>query len=249
MKNLSISMLIATLFVANIFVSYADIKQDIEKANKKGQVVFLVITEKGNTQNQSAIDIAKNAQKSYAKSDVMELDRSNSANSELIKKYRLAGAPIPMVLVIATNGYVAGGLPSLSLTIDEIINMIPTQKEEGVIKAMNEGQSVFVVFSKKSDTQNKQQIDACQSACSSMGNKAKTINVDVDDKNEKSFISKFKIDNNSKFPITYVINAQGQIASTFNGITEAKSLISAAQKKASGCGTGASCGTSCGPKK
>jgi hypothetical protein len=249
MKNLSISMLIATLLVTNLFVSYADTKQDIEKANKKGQVVFLVVTEKGNTQNQTAIDLAKNAQKSFAKSAVLELDRSNTANSELIKKYRLAGAPIPLVLVIATNGYVAGGLPSQSLTTDEIINMIPTQKEESVIQAMNEGQSVFVVFSKKSDSQNKKQIDACQSACSSMGNKAKTINVDIDDKNEKSFIAKFKIDNNASFPITYVINAQGQVASTFNGITEAKNLISAAQKKvSSGCCPPGS-GKSCGPKK
>jgi GTPase Era involved in 16S rRNA processing len=249
MKNLSVLMLIATLFVVNIFVSKADTKQDIEKANKKGQIVFLVVTETGNYQNQEAMKLAKSAQKLYPKSAVLELDRGNFANTSLIQKYRLAGVPTPLVIVIATNGYVTGGAPLPNLTSDALVKMVPTPKEEVVIKSLNEGNPVFVVFSKKSDTKNKKQLDACQSACQSMGDKAKTINIDFDDKNEKSFIAKFNIANSATFPITYVINAQGQVTSMLSGITEAKSLVSAAQKRVSGCGTGSGCGTSCGPTK
>lgn len=249
MKNLSISALIATLLVANIFMLLADTRQDIEKANKKGQVVFLVVTEKGNSQNQAAKDLAQNAQKQIAKSTVLELDRSIIVNYDLIQKYRLAGAPTPLILVIATNGCVAGGAPLQGLTADALLKMVPTPKEEGVIKAINDGHSVFVVFSKKSDTKNKKQIDACQKACSSMGDKAKTINVDIEDKNEKSFIAKFNVDNNASFPVTYVINSQGQVATSFNGITEAKNLVTAAQKKVSSgcCPPGG--GKSCAPTK
>jgi hypothetical protein len=245
MKNLFVSILITTFLFANLFICYADTKQDIERAKKKGQVVFLVVTEKGNSQNQAAIDLAKNAQKSYTKSVVVELDRSNSANSTLIQKYRLAEAPAPIIVVVATNGYVAGGAPLQGTTADAIVKMVPSPKEEIVVKAMNEGNSAFVVISKKSDSKSKTQLEACQSACQSMGDKAVTVNVDVEDPKEKSFIAKLNIDNSANFPVTCVINAQGQVASTFNGITEAKSLVSAAQKKvSSGCcpsGSGKSC--------
>lgn len=74
MKTLSIIMLTATLLVVSVFVSKADTKQDIEKANKKGKVVFLVVTEKGNSQNQAALNLANQAQKSVSKSSVLELD-------------------------------------------------------------------------------------------------------------------------------------------------------------------------------
>ncbi len=249
MKKLNLIVIIATLFVANIFVSYADTKQEIEKANKKGQVVFLAVTEKGNSQNQEALNIAKKAQKLYSKSAVLELDRSNTANKELVQKYRLAGAPVPLVLVIAKNGYVTGGAPLQGLSADALVGMVPTPKEELLIKALNEGNSAFVIFSKKSDEKNKKQMEACQSACQSMSNKAKTVFVDIEDKNEKSFIAKFNIDKNAIFPITFVINGQGQVTSMLNGITEAKSLVEAANKKvSSGCCPPGS-GKSCGPKK
>ncbi|MCX6154966.1 MAG: hypothetical protein NT007_12490 [Candidatus Kapabacteria bacterium] len=236
MFKFRIIVVIAALFVANSFLTLANSKQDIDKANKKGNCVFLVVTEKGISQIQEALKLANEAQKLYAKSEVLELDRANSENAELVKKYRLAGAPLPLIIVIATNGFVAGGAPLQGLTADALVNMVPSAKEEKIIKAMNNGHSAFVVFSKKSDTKNKKQIDACQKACTNMGDKAVTVNVDIDDANEKSLIAKFKVDKNASFPVTYVLNAQGQIASTFNGITEATSLVTAANKKvSSGC--------------
>lgn len=245
MNKLRISILIVALFFANLFVSYADTKQDIEKAKKNGNVVFLVFTEKGNAKNQQALDIAKKCQKLYSKSTVIELDRSNSSNADLIKKFRLAGAPVPLILVVGKSGLVAGGAPLDGVTAEDLVAMIPSPKEEILIKVLTEGNSAFVVFSKKTETKNQKQLDACQSACQNLGNKAYTIYVDVDDKNEKSFITKFGIDNNANFPITFVINGQGQVTSMLNGITEAKDLVSAATKKvSSGCcspGSGKTC--------
>ena len=249
MKNLSIFLLAATLFVACSFVSYADTKQDIEKANKKGNVVFLVITEKSNSQNQKALELAKNAQKKLTKSAVVELDRSNASNSSLVKKYRLSGANLPLILLIGTNGCAAGGTNIDNLTVEQLLNIVPTPKEEIVLKAFEDGKSVFVVISKKSDTKNQKQLDACQSACKTMGNKAVTVNLDYDDTKEKSFISTFDMDKNPKFPITYVMNEKAQITSTLNGIADSKSLVAAAKKKVSSSCCPPGSGKTCGPAK
>lgn len=251
MKNLSLVLLIATLLVANVFAASANTKQEIEKANKKGQIVFLVVTEKLNAQNQVARNIANKAQKSVKNSAVVELNRSNTDNSGLIQEYRLSGAPVPLLIVIGSNGFVCGGAPAEGLTADELVKMVPSPKEENLIKALNQGKSVFVVFSKSSDSKNVKQLEACESAEKSMSDKAVTVNVYMNDKKEKLFIDKFSVDPKADFPITFVLNAQGQITSSFNGITESKNLVAAAKKvvkSGGGCGSGG-CGSSCAPPK
>lgn len=247
MKNLITLILMAALMFAFTSVLNANTKQEIKKANQKGNIVFLVVTEKGNSKNQEALNLAKSAQTKVQKSSVLEFDRNNMADYELVKEYGLAGAPAPLILVITTNGFVAGGGLLANLSTESLIKMIPTPKEELVIKSLNEGNSVFVVFSKKTESKNKKQLDACQTACQNMNDKAKTVNVDIDDTKEKTFISKFTFDKSSELPVTFVINTQGQVTSSFKGVTEINNLIAAAQKKASSCGTGSSCGTSCGP--
>lgn len=252
MKYLSSVLLIAAILVANVFAASANTKQEIEKANKKGQIVFLVVTEKLNAQNQVARSIANKAQKLVKNSAVVELNRSSSENSELIQKYRLSGAPIPLLVVISSDGFVCGGAPADGLTADEFVKMVPTPRETDLVKALNQGKSVFVVFSKSSDSKNVKQLDACESAEKGLDGKAVTVNVYMNDKKEKPFIDKFSVDPKADFPMTFVLNAKGQVTGSFNGITESKDLVAAAKKVASGggCGTsGGGCGTSCAPPK
>ncbi|MFC2131638.1 hypothetical protein ACFLSQ_09410 [Bacteroidota bacterium] len=248
MKNLLIvTVLLITVFSLTSKVN-AQVQSRIDKANKAGKVVFLVVTD-GNNDITKATSLAEKASKSYSKSTVLTMNINDKTNAGLVSKYRLMGAPMPLLLVVASNGFVAGGAPANNLSSEVLVSMIPTPKEEVVIKAINEGNSVFVVFTKKSDSKNKKQLGVCQSACKSMNDKAITINVDIDDKKEKSFIAKFRIDNKATYPVTMVINAQGQVASMFNGITEAKGLVSAARKKvSSGCCPPKS-GKTCGPAK
>jgi len=242
MKNLRIYILIATLLVANIFVS-ADTKQDIEKANKKGQVVFLVVTEKGNTKNQEAMILAQNAQKTIVESTVLELDRGNVVDQALVKEYGLAGAPAPLILVIAKNGYVAGGELLSNLTAETLIKMVPTPKEEDVIKAINDGKHAILVFSKKSFTDRKEAIKNSKEAVSMLNGEAVFIEVDMDDPKETNFTNKLRIDKSkTNASTTLVFNKQGQLAGTSTTIPDAQKLVSAAKTPVKG-----GCGPGCGP--
>jgi len=230
-------------------ILWAETQTDIAKAKKKGKDVLLVVKDKGAANTANAVNIAEQAHKSFSKSEVIQLIRSDEANKQFVDKYRLASAPLPIILVLAPNGILAGGYKHDQATSENLIALIPSPKKSQVLQALEEGKPVFLVVSKKSMSAKKAVMSKCEIASSEMKDNAKIIEVDFDDKNEKSFLNEIKITQIKDEPATYVINAQGQIAGSFNGVTDSKTLVATATKRASsGCCPPGS-GKSCAPPK
>jgi len=239
---------IALAFCFGMQTIYASVQTDIEKASKAGKVVFLAVTETGNPDNAAAITLAKEAEKLYPKSTVIEMSRTDKVNEGLVTKYRLAGAPAPLILVIASNGVVTGGANFKQTTAENLVALIPSPKKADVLKAMSDGKSVFLVVSKKS-MKKKDVLSKCEVACAEMKDNAKIVEIDFDDATEKKFLNELKITEIGDTPQTYVINSQGQIAGSFIGVTDSKKLVATATKKpSSGCCPSGS-KKSCGPTK
>lgn len=216
--------------------AFSSVQTDIEKANKAGNCVFLVVTEAGNADNAAAINLSKEAQKLSLKSTVIELNRTDKANESLVAKYRLAGAGLPLILIIASNGTEAGGIAYLKqTTAQNLVSLVPSSKKAEVLKVINDGKPVFLVVSKKSMVK-KEVLNNCETACAEMKDGAKVVEVDFDDAAEKKFLNSLKITEIGADPQTFVINAQGQVAGSFSGIADSKTLVATATKKvSSGC--------------
>ena len=245
----SLVMFTIMLFTSiNLFAATA--QEAIENANKSGLTVFLVITDPGNANTQQAMDIANQAHTKYTKSEVVQMNRSDAANKDLVTKYGVSNAPLPLILVIASNGAVTGGFPSYQATADMLINVIPSPVKADVIKALSNGKSVFLVVSRKDMTEKDDVMNTCAQACIEMQNNTKLIALDLDDQKEKTFIAEMKIDPAITSPQTFVINSKGQITGTFNDDVNTTTLVATAKKlpAAKGCGTSCAPGA-CGTKK
>lgn len=245
MKSLVIFTIM--LFVSiNVFAVTA--QESIESANKSGLAVFLVITDPGNANTQQALDIANQAHSKIVKSEVIQMNRSDAANKELVTKYGVSNAPLPLIIVIASNGVVTGGYPSYQATADLLANLVPSPVKSDVLKALSSGKSVFLVVSSKNMKEKDDVMNTCSQACIEMQNNAKLIGLDLDDQKEKAFIAEMKIDPTITSPQTFVINSKGQITGTFNDDVNTTTLVATAKKlpAAKGCcpsGSGAGCGT------
>jgi hypothetical protein len=246
MKKLFNYLLMGILILASYATIWASVQTDIEKANNKGKTVFLVVTEPGVTGVEKAVIIAKQANKKVTKSTVIEMNRADSTNSQLVKKYRLAGAQLPLILVVASNGVAAGGLTVDQATPESLLKMIPSPKKAEVLQALSERKAVFVVASRKSMVDQAKIFETCKNACNQIKNKAAFVSIDMDDEKENLFLSQLKINKLSTEPVTSVINSQGKITGAFNGSVESKKLVDAAAKKAGGCCPGGS-KKGCGP--
>jgi len=234
--------------ISGSYVSGNDspLQKDIDKAKKEGKTVFLVVTEK-NISATKALDIAKQANKLQKKSVVLQMNRDDVANKSLVDKYGLAGAPVPIVLVIATNGVAIGGLMENQLTAEALINLIPSPKQTEVYLALNDKKPVIIVVSKKSFIDKKSVLEKCNEAISKLKTKPVLIEVDMDDKNEAGFLKQLQVDILSTKTITFVSNVKGEITGTYistpdvNNITKAAMLV----KQSGGCcpgGSGKGCG-------
>jgi hypothetical protein len=236
MKNVQNILVLFLLFTGLIRVN-AQTAAEIEKANKSCKPVFLVAYNTDGADAVKAISLANSAKKNLKGSSVVvKMNTSDAANSALVSKYRLTGAPMPLILILDKNGTTAGGLALKDATAEKLVDMIPTPKSSELIKALAEGKSVYIVVYKESMTSKKNIADNCAVACGKMDNTCVTVMVGLDDKKEAKLLQSLKCDVNAKEPVTYVINKAGQIVGTYNGLTDVNTLVSTAKKApAGGC--------------
>jgi hypothetical protein len=234
MKKVIICLLMGTVLLAGFGTTWADVQTDIEKAGKAGKYVFLVVTEPGVTGAEKVLSTVKQALKSVPKTTVIEMNRADAANTQLVAKYRITGMPLPFILLIASNGMPASFLPADMATPERLVQMIPSPKKEEVTEALNKNKTAFVVASRKSMSNRNKVFDTCKAACSQMKDRAVFISIDMDDKQELSFLQKLSVNMASTEPVTFVVNPRGQITGLFNGPVEVAGLIQASAKQAGG---------------
>lgn len=218
----------------------------LQDAAKKGRPAIVVVTETGTPNLELAKKKGLDATQRVKGAVLIELNRSDAANADLVSRYRLASAPIPLFLVFASNGAMAGGQMFGAATPESLAKMIPTPKKAEVLKAISEGNAVLLVVSKKGMEEKAKAMQNCATACGQIKGKSTTIQVDLDDPAEAVFLQEIKVDPKATTPTTVVLNAQGQIAGTFTGAADVGALVQAASKKAGGCcpsGSGKSCAT------
>lgn len=242
--------LVAVLLLATSLC--ATPQTDLDKAAKSGQAAFLLIKDSGTTGLDQARKTIQAAMKQAGKAIMVEVDRQDPANAALVKKLRVGSAPAPLILVAARNGVVAGGTEAGKATAENLAAMVPSPAKAAILRALEEKKPVYIVASRKGMKDVPKTMSACEAACGQVTSKPVTVKVDLDDPKERAFLDQLKIDRSSTTPVTVVVNAQGQVTSTYDGQVDVAKLVQAASKKVGGCCPstvqgGASSG--CGPKK
>jgi hypothetical protein len=207
----------------------------INDAQKEKKTVLLVVYKKLDEAKDKALKIANETSVIKAETiEVIEMNASESENIELVKKFRLAGAPMPIIIIIDKNGIPVGGLPLAQATADALLDIIPSPKYSEVLKALNEKKSIFVVAYKKTMNGKSKAIDVCKEAVTKIKDNAIILELNIDDKSEIKLINELKVNILSPEPVIYVINQQGQITDTFTGSSTSDELVVAAKKVISG---------------
>lgn len=216
---------------------------ELDQAKNDRKAVFVVVTSASVTNIDKATTIAKEANVLYKNAVVVQLNRDDAANAPLVAEWRLAGAPLPLILVLSSKGKPSGGYILEQATAKNIAALVPSPKLEMVYEAIGNNRNAIVVFSKKSFADRDETIKIGKQAVSMLKGDAEFIEVDMDDIKEINFMNQLRIDKAStKASVTLVINKQGQVAGTSKTIPEASKLVAAAKTPVkSGCGPG------CGP--
>jgi hypothetical protein len=225
----------------------AGVKESIQAENKAGRSVFLVVIDNAtsSTDIAGATKSARDAVKLVPKASVLTLNRSDATNAELVAKYRLTGAPVPLILVVASNGTLTGGLIARYATPEKLAELVPSPRKAVVLQVVEQGKGVFLVVGRKSMTDKSAVVTSCTQACSALHGGADVLELNLDDKAEQRFLAELKVDPSATQTQTVVINNRGQITGTLTGNVTSTLLVATVNKKpSSGCcpsGSGATC--------
>ena len=88
------------------------VADNIAAAKNSGKAVFLVVTGNGSPDTDKAMLIANGANNIYKNAVVVQMNRDDASNAPLVAEYRLASAPLPLILVISSKGIPYRRLPS-----------------------------------------------------------------------------------------------------------------------------------------
>lgn len=227
------ALLVSVVYLAPAFAALP--QAALQAAAKQGSPVLLLVTDPEAQNVESARSTVSAAAKQVNDCVTVELDRADATNAAFVTRYGLAGAPVPLILVFAGNGAIAGGVPSSQATSAALVSMIPTPKKAEVLQALQSGNAVFLVASRTAMKTTPKIMDSCALACNQLKGKATTVHVDLDDAAEQRFLAELRVDAAVDAPVTLVINPQGQIAGSFDGPVDVATLAQAAVKKAGGC--------------
>ena len=236
MRRVSLGALLVLSVLAVTSPALASAQSEIETATSQGKSVFLVVTQANARGTDRAIEIAKQAQVLRPQSAVVVMDRGVAENKALVKRFRVSGAPVPLVLVMAKNGVLAGGALLKDATPQALVNLIPTPKKADMLYGLHQKKAVFVVVSNKAMVEARGAVfEACNQAMKKLERKATTVVVDMDDKAEKAWLKELGIRPQEAAPVTIVFNAKGQKTQVFRCVMTAEQLVQAVCKKVECC--------------
>lgn len=167
---------------------------------------------------------------------------------EIVRRFDVSRAPMPLVLVVAPNGAIMGGFPQ-QFDESKLLGAIGTPAMEYVLKAVQQQRMVFVCAQNSLTQQNEAALLGVQEMRSDPAFAAAVDVIVVDPSNpeEARFLNQLQLIPNHPVAQTALIVPPGSPAGKWTGATS-KALILAQLQTSGACGPGGACaGGKCGP--
>lgn len=244
-RFLPVAPLFAALAALGAFAprpAAASAAEDLTAATAAGQAVYVVVTDASVADVKPVAAAAAEAAVAVNGKSVV-LDRGAAANADLVAKYRLASAPVPLVLVLASNGLPVAGLPGERATAAALVAALPSPKRLETLTALNDRRAVFVVVSGEKMAGRTAAVEQASLAMQAMEltpNKARMVLVDVADPKETAWVADLKL-GALEVPTVVVFNAAGKRITTLRAPWTAAALAEAAVKEGCSCCEGGVC--------
>jgi thiol-disulfide isomerase/thioredoxin len=224
----------------------------IEKAAKAGKYIFVLFYKNKNEQTRKMKESLSAVVKEHAnRARLIEIDAAAASEQDIVKKFDLSRAPMPLVLAIAPNGAVTGGFPQ-KVTSEQLEKCFVSKLIMKVLKPMQEGKVVLVLLQNSSTRFNSESAKAAGDFAvdKKLNGFVEIIRQDPLDSEAKDFLEQCKLDKKILQATIVFLVPPGRIAGIFPGKTTKKTLMAALASCSGGsCKPGSCSPKSCPPIK
>jgi hypothetical protein len=223
----------------------------IEQAAAAGKYLFLFFSKADDDQTLAARKVFRSAmEKAAGRAQSVAINITDPSEKDIVAKFQLDRAPMPLALAMAPNGAITGGFPT-KFEEQQLLDAFATPCTEKVMKQLQDGKLVFVCVQNDKTKSNDAALEGIREfkADARFANAAEIVMLDPADPAEASFLTDLKIDPKTEEAVTAFLAPPGSAIAEYKGATDKEELIATLQKAASGCCPGGSCGPGgCAPK-
>ncbi len=210
----------------------------IERAAKAGKYLFVFFQNDDGERTRKMKGVLDAAMKKVAdRAESIVIDVSDPSERDIVKKFGVDRAPMPLVLVLAPNGAVTGGFP-VRFEEKQLTEAIVGPGTAKVLKGLQDGKLVFVCAQNAQTTSNAPAMRGVKdfAADAQYAKGTEVVTLDPTDAAEAKFLGQIEIDPKIKQATTVFLAPPGTIVGKFKGATDKGKLVAAMKACGAGCG-------------
>jgi hypothetical protein len=175
-------------------------------------------------------------QKTSDRAESIVIDLKNPSEKPIIDKFRVANAPMPLVLVLAPNGAITGGFP-VSFNEEQLMGAFATPGMEKCLKALQESNLVLVSVQNPNTKSNESAMKGVTDFISDaqFTDKTELVTLNPADMQESKFMAMLNVDPGTDEAITVFLAPPGALIGKFKGAVSKDELVSARLAYAAQC--------------
>lgn len=211
------------------------------QAQCDGDFLFMLFFEKkDDTFQQMRATVQEFTNNTSQKIDIYETETTNSKESNIIQKYGIDRAPLPLLLVFAPNGAITGGFPLQQISREQLEQAIVSELVMNLLKSVQSNRVALVLLKNDKTAFNDQATQAAEdfAADNWLNGFVDIIQQNPLDATITDFLTQCKLDKNLKEATVALIVPPGQIGGVYSGNITKETLIAGLASCAGGCGSG-----------
>jgi len=216
----------------------------VRHAAKAEKHLFVFFYKEEDTQTRKMREVFDTAtHKVEEKAGAISINVADASERGMVDKFRVGRAPMPLVLVIAPNGAIAGGFPA-KFDEEQLLNAFVSPCMAECLKGLQERKLVFVCVQNKRTKGNEAAMKGARAFEKDrrFSEATEVLKVDPADRDEKAFLTKLQVDLDTDEAITVFLAPPGTRIATIRGATDKNTLVTKLMSVMSSCGSGG-----CGP--
>jgi len=173
------------------------------------------------------------------KANSITINVADAAEKDIVAKYQVDRAPMPLALVVAPTGAVTGGFPG-KVTEEQLSGAFVSPGLANSLKALQDGKLVLLCVQNASTKSNDAAMRGVNAfmTYSRFTKSTEVVVVDPTDGQELKFLTQVQIDPKTSEAVTALLAPPGSVVAQYKGATSKDVMIAALAAKQAGGGGG-----------
>lgn len=210
----------------------------LAKAAAAGKYLLIVFYRNGDDETRAMKKTISSAA-ARLKASSITVDVADAAEKDIVARYGVDRAPMPLALVVAPNGAVTGGFP-VSVTEEQLSGAFVGPATASCLKALQDGKFVFLCAQNNSTSSNEDALKGVRAfrEDARYAKATEIVSVDPADPAEAKFLGQVKIDPRTNVAMTAFLAPPGAVVATYSGATDKNTIVAALTRATPGSGGG-----------